>query len=355
MKLNRNTLLLVIISVAVIAAVFLLNNQQTSAPDNEDATEAEAAPAFPELSAEDVTRLEVVDSATEASVVAERDGEAWTVQAETLADGADPDTAAIDAALGQFVGLEISDRFAAEALADFGLEPPAYTISLSQGDDQTLTLQIGSKNPSSNRYYGLLDGGEDVLLLSTVPAVDGLLGWTTAPPVVAPPTPTPEPVLMVPGPVFSGASALNLVRLTVSDTAQDAQTVLVADAEGNWTIEEATNADAGASADDIIISTLATAFAGLQGRDKLSVDDLATVGLDDAAYSISAEADNGRILSLLVGDADPTGSRFYTLVNDFTDVVLADSDQIQPLLDLIDDVPLLPEATPEATEEASEG
>ncbi len=161
MRLNRGTILLLVLALGVIAAVLVFNNQQANAPDEATPTvTAGAGPLFDELAGNDIARLEVVDNATGNSTLLTQDaGGAWDMAA-TFSTTRAIDQEKAQTAVGDFVLLEANDSFESQSLGDFGLETPGYVFYADTFDGTRYTLYTGNKNPTGNRYYILLESGE---------------------------------------------------------------------------------------------------------------------------------------------------------------------------------------------------
>ncbi len=211
MRLNRGTIILVVASLLVIAAVLVLNNSRATAPGEASgtATPAPGGPLFTDADPTAIVRLEVRDNTTgERSVFERGDDGQWTLleaqtsavdqtaavapveataepdaevtaepEAEATAEPeaeataemtTDPaatieptplpqvlDSAALDLRVNDLVFLNASDIFESDQLEQFGLAAPAYTISAETTDGAQLVVHIGGMNPNRNRYYGV--------------------------------------------------------------------------------------------------------------------------------------------------------------------------------------------------------
>lgn len=363
MRLNRNTLIVLAGSVIVIVLALLLLNSPASAPDNPEA-EDDSGPLFPDVAAEDISQLRVVASATDdadaqASITLVRTDDGWQLE-DVETDNA-PDAARIESAVNNFASLRYERRFALEddALATFGLDAPDFTLSAT-AEDASLQVRIGNQLPTGARYYALLgDDDATIYIVAPISAVNTLTGFINNPPVILPPTPTPQPVLSANSPVFADFDAQALTRFSVRDVANDADTTLIRDPESNaWQIEAATNSQA-APTDDTAASIEISSLAFAEPISVSRVEDLAALGLDDPAFTIVAEDADGTSYRLQIGQLDPTGARYYTLVNDFEQVAEISRASLAPLLNWVEQPPYAPapiapaEATPEATAEAT--
>ncbi len=76
-------------------------------------------------------------------------------------------------------------------LGDFGLDKPAWYITLRGKDNEVHTLEVGNKNPNGLYYYVRLDKGKKVYMLSAI-AVDDVTDMVSSPPLQKP-TPVATP------------------------------------------------------------------------------------------------------------------------------------------------------------------
>jgi len=363
MRLNRGTLIGIVVLVVVIAAALLLLNITDDSGDSAS-VDSENIAVFPELDAEAVTSLSISRSeqpgddgeAAVERIAFERADAAWVLDrsASTLEDEGDLVQADVDSLVQALANLQSTDRFSSDDLAQFGLGDPANRIEIGT-DDARYQLQLGSKNPQSTRYYALLgDDAETVLLVSSVSQLDDALAFITNPPFVPEPTATPVPVLNIPGPIFSnfGADAIN--HLEITDNRSGATLLLVRDpASDQWVFEEAPTSAAGEQVDQTVMDVQLSTFGSLSAVDGLTSDNLDNLGLAQPDFTIRAQAENARTYTLQVGGLDPSGTRYYTLVDDFAEVAVVPTDDVDSLLTLLTEPPVAPPATatPQATAE----
>lgn len=358
MRINRNTLILLVISVVVIVAALALTSNPASAPGENGTptptSEAVAGPLFPELTdAATVTRLEIRDNAEAGgfTVMNRGEGDTWTLETSTLNPDAGVDAAKIAENIDRFIKLESADGFASEDLAQFGLDAPAYTITATTSDDQTFTLHIGGQNAGQTRFYALLNDDKSTVYILQKANPNTLIGLIAAPPYIVA---TPEPQLaqpIVPGAAFPGQSSFNFTTLELRQQEND-EFLRIAQQELAWVINEATYQQ-DAEVDQTAAGALASSFANLQVRDSFVVEDLAEFGLDAPLYTFSAATADGSILRIQVGGLAPGDARYYALINDDTTTVyLVERASIETLAAAIQSPPYLPvEITPEATAE----
>ncbi|RMG80765.1 MAG: DUF4340 domain-containing protein, partial [Chloroflexi bacterium] len=169
MRLNRNTLILLVVSLIVIVGALLLSNNPASAPDAEpEATEDVAKRLFPDLNSDTVFRFDIVNNTNgEATHLARSPEGVWYVEEATYAlEGATVDQVQAVGRMDMFATLEAEDRFEVDDLEPFGLVEPQYTLSVTTDTGEVYTLHVGGKNAANNRYYALV--GDDTSTVVTV-------------------------------------------------------------------------------------------------------------------------------------------------------------------------------------------
>jgi hypothetical protein len=77
-------------------------------------------------------------------------------------------------------------------LVQFGLNPPAYELQVTQEGTNPVTVLLGNKNPDGNSYYALKDGDGAVYLVGTWIG-QKIEEFVTMPPYTPTPTATPAP------------------------------------------------------------------------------------------------------------------------------------------------------------------
>ena len=179
MRLNRNTLMLLVAALAVIGVVLLLNSQSSTTPSGTPTpSPAGAGPLFADLTGGALNGLQVQDNTTGAYIALARaeDG-SWVLNATNSADRGANQTLATSAAT-TFASLNASSSFVSADLAQYGLDAPQYTVFARAGET-TYRLYIGSANPQGNRNYVIVEQ-------------EGAALVAEATEVVLPPTPEPE-------------------------------------------------------------------------------------------------------------------------------------------------------------------
>jgi hypothetical protein len=197
MRLNRGTVVLLLVSLVVIVAVWLLNSQRTSAPDiTPTATvSAGAGPIFPTIAdvnnQGNIVRFEVTDNTAATKIVMTKDAaNVWTVTESASPSNLATDQTLAVGTMSVLASLNAVDSFTTENLADFGLDQPKYTMVLTDTDSKTYTVKIGNQSPANPRYYALVDDNTTTVYVLLKDLVDGLIRQITSPPYVPTPTPT---------------------------------------------------------------------------------------------------------------------------------------------------------------------
>lgn len=350
MRMNRTTLLVLLVAIIVtIIALVIVSNQEpadtTSTPTSEDVSGS----LLGDVAADDITRLSVTNNNAELTVTITRDGDTWAFTDE-LADS-EIDSAAVNTIVTALADLSYSDRFEApDDIEPFGLVEPAYVMEVTVGDNEEMTFTVGGQNPAGSSYY-VQSSDEGMIHLVRTGDMDDVLTLVNDTPIIQPPTPTPVPVLNLPGPVFDLISTDDLTRFEV--TRGDESLVLTKDDEGNWQIEDGAETDA--TLDQNLVNVSLDVFSSIRAVDGLTGVDTATLGLDDPQIVIQASSAD-QTYRLQIGDTDASGTRYYALVNDFAEpVAVLEAQDINTLTDLIDNPPVVPpaEATAEATAEVT--
>lgn len=181
MRLNRGTLILIVVSLIVIIAAIALTLNQAAAPDEEqrlNTTATAAGPVFEGVDTASLVRFEVRDNRTgERTVIFKTDDSEWgmggdegqegdeqtgttdgatAVPVDTTSTAGELDQAAVDSSLASFTSLEAVDSFEADELAQFGLDTPAYTIYTVNDNGAVYAMHIGDLNPNGTRYYAVV-------------------------------------------------------------------------------------------------------------------------------------------------------------------------------------------------------
>ncbi len=192
MRLNRGTLLLILASLVVIVGALVLSNQPAAAPENGTPTATPSAgPVFEGLDTTNVVRLEIIKTEDSGKVVMTKDAaNVWTI-----AEATNPQTLATDQTKATDVVSKLAevtalDKFESETLADFGLDKPTYTMTMTDADGKTYIIKVGNKSAVNPRYFALVNDDAKTVYVLPADVIDGLTVQIVNPAYVASPTPT---------------------------------------------------------------------------------------------------------------------------------------------------------------------
>lgn len=346
MRLNRNTLIFLLGAlVVIIAAVVLLN--QPDPVDEDIETDATDGVFYEDITTDSVTDITIVDSDGLVVSLTRADADTpWQI-ADTGED-ANPDRMA--ETVVALINLNYTDSFTSADVSDFGFGADAFPATITFTADGTEhSLSIGRQNPSGNRYY-VMQLDDDTIYMVSNANLDSLLGLASNQPVVVLPTATPEPQLNAPGVVFAGFSATDIQRFEITDNASGDSLVLVRNEEDStWSIEGDDRA-----VDQTTVEIMMSVYGFLEAVDATDTPDLAPLGLDEPAYTLVATDSTGKTFTVQVGDNDPTGTRTYTLIDDFERVAIVEADSLATFSEWLTNPPVAPDPTPAAEEAPAE-
>ena len=183
--------LIVALVLIIIAAVGLgLVNREVIKPSSTP-TPTERAKFLGDVLAVDITQMSIVDNSNNATFAAklEDDGTWAFTKADKKKDtGLGIDQMRLSNAIAVLPGMIPSAAFSADDLSAFGLDKPAYTLTLTiSGKD--LVIQIGSLNPDETDFYVLRSDSKEISLVGSY-NLNPLIGFITDPPYTQP---TPDP------------------------------------------------------------------------------------------------------------------------------------------------------------------
>jgi hypothetical protein len=158
MRLNRGTLGLIVILLVALVVILVVNTNQMSAPGvTPTAVAANIAGALLDIQAENIVRYEIRDNNTGQFTALTKDaGGAWQIDGTNTLVSRSPDQNLIGTTAGQITAINYTNTFEDDALATFGLDHPLYTVLVLTNDGTLRTIYIGSKSPTSARYYAVV-------------------------------------------------------------------------------------------------------------------------------------------------------------------------------------------------------
>jgi len=198
MRLNRGTIILGLASLIVLVAVILLSNQPgaLTVSGTPTATAQTAGPLFPEISTTDkqsgIVRFEIDNNTDKSKVVMTKDAASvWTVSEATNTQPLATDQTKAVGMMSNLASLTAIETFTTDKIADYGLDKPTYTMTLTDSAGKTYVVKVGNKATTTPRYYVLKDDDTKNVYLVQNTTVDMLIGNIAIPAYVASPTPSP--------------------------------------------------------------------------------------------------------------------------------------------------------------------
>jgi hypothetical protein len=155
---KKNTLIVVVVAVALGAFVYFYDSKHTPKPVSEDTSK----PAF-SVKSEQISSLTIHHA--DITVALTKNGSEWdlTQPVATRADQSEVGTIVDDLS-----GLSVQRSFAAtDPLSKYGLADPAVKIEFREANGTSHEIQMGDKDFTNSAVYALIDGSKQVDMLST--------------------------------------------------------------------------------------------------------------------------------------------------------------------------------------------
>jgi hypothetical protein len=207
-KFLAGTWLTVLIFIALIAVAVYLNRQKTTA--NAEATPASAPGNLFSASMDgNPTSIEIKPETGETVRVALDEKKVWALEMPVKTEA---NQSLAEAAATQISALKILDAVNADPEI-FGLNKPAYVVTLKFSNGKTHTLEVGAPTPTTSGYYVRLD--KDKMMIVDVNGIDALIQLVAFPPYLNTPTPLPLPPTETP---VSPIPAVSTPEATVTPT-----------------------------------------------------------------------------------------------------------------------------------------
>ncbi|OGO34378.1 MAG: hypothetical protein A2Z03_11485 [Chloroflexi bacterium RBG_16_56_8] len=195
---RKETLFTLVVLAALIGFAVYLNRRQST-------VEAEATPTS------GVTYVFTSEDGLPSSIeIAPADGETVRIarNAENVWVLELPTQAAADQGLAEAAATQVSTLRALNKIEGdpeiFGLDQPAYVVTIGFTGGREHTLDIGSTTPSDSGYYVRLDGKE--MMIVGLSGLEGLLNLASAPPYLETATPSPLPPTETPVPAVEATA-----------------------------------------------------------------------------------------------------------------------------------------------------
>ncbi len=156
-----------------------------------------------------VSSIEIKPADGESFRIARNEKNAWAIE---LPLEAEANQGLAEAAATQISALKVLDPIDGK-LDIFGLDQPAYTVTIEFGGGNKHTLEIGDKTPTNIGYYVRVDN--DKMMITDLSGIDSLLQLVNFPPYLNTLTPTPLPPTETPVPP---TEAITTPEATVTPT-----------------------------------------------------------------------------------------------------------------------------------------
>lgn len=152
MKKRKNTMLtLLIILVVLLLCYFVIGKLQENQKDEEPVEETVYA-----VEVDDIVSITYTDGTS--TMAFTKTDDTWTYDADTTIALEQSTMESMASSLGTIVAERVIEE--PDALADYGLEEPAYTIELQDSDGNVTTIYVGNQADS---YYYLTVGDKEVV------------------------------------------------------------------------------------------------------------------------------------------------------------------------------------------------
>jgi hypothetical protein len=185
---------------ALVGLAFYLNREKDKTGAEDATPTLETAYIFTAADGT-VSSIEVKPKEGETVKIARNTENAWAV---ILPIEAEANQGLAEAAATQLTALPVSTQIEDGKSPDiFGLDNPAYVITIEFGTGKTRTLEVGDAAISGNGYYVRVD--KDKMLITDLSGIDALLQLASFPPYLNTPIPTALPPTETPVPSAEAA------------------------------------------------------------------------------------------------------------------------------------------------------
>jgi hypothetical protein len=130
-----------------------------------------------------VASLKITDNVSGKSVMVARDVSGQWKLVDPQAEFTD--VASVESAVTQLASLQVTSSLPTNSnLAEYGLDQPAYTITVNVNDGGQLLAQVGSATATNSGYYVLVPGGVPQIVAKY--GLDAVLKLLSKPPIATP-------------------------------------------------------------------------------------------------------------------------------------------------------------------------
>ena len=184
---QAGTWITILLLAALIGLAYYLNTEKEKTGAEEAISTVETSYIFTEADGV-VSSIEVKPAEGETVKIARNTENIWAV---TLPMEAEADQGLAESAATQITALSISSQIEdGKSPEIFGLDQPAYVISIEFKDGKKHILEVGDATPTNSGYYVRVD--KDKMVITDLSGIDALLQLGFFPPYLNTPVPTAE-------------------------------------------------------------------------------------------------------------------------------------------------------------------
>lgn len=209
--LSLGTIITLFLFVAVVITAVLINRKQETDAANATPVGGETTYVFTETDGTP-TSIKIEPSVGEAVQIDRNAENAWELILPTKTEA---NQSMAEAAATQLGAISIVTSEINGNPADFGLDVPAYVITVVFTGGKTHKLEVGDAAVTNNGYYVRLDKAK--IMLVSLSGIDALTQLVTFPPYLNTPTPTALPPTETPVPALE-TSTTSPSEVTVTPT-----------------------------------------------------------------------------------------------------------------------------------------
>jgi len=148
-----------------------------------------------------ISSIEIKPSDGETVKVVRNAENAWAIE---MPFEAEANQGLVEAAAAQVSALQVISPINAGKPEIFGLDKPAYVITIEFSGGKKHTLEVGDATPTNSGYYVRVD--KDKILVTDLSGIDSLVQLGFFPPYLNTPTPTALPPTLTPVPATEAVS-----------------------------------------------------------------------------------------------------------------------------------------------------
>ena len=197
---QAGTWISILMLAALVGLAFYLNREKEKTATEEATPTLETAFIFTSADGM-VSSIEIKPAEGETTKIARNAENAWTV---ILPIEAEANQGAAEAAATQLTALPISTQIEeGKSPSIFGLENPAYVITIEFKGGKVRTLEVGDITPTKSGYYVRVDKSK--MVITSADGISALLQLGFFPPYLNTPVPTALPQMEPPVPTAEAA------------------------------------------------------------------------------------------------------------------------------------------------------